>query len=86
MIELLEEQNRLLLSIIDSSRFAVNDMLSTEDNIKRHVRASHSQIKMESAIAYLRRNPEACTQSGRELEGNGLGISYRTWNEAKKRL
>lgn len=45
---------------------------------------------MTAAIAYLQAHPDAVTLAGRDLEAtisiDGRTISYKTWNEAKKKL
>ena len=45
---------------------------------------------MENAVNYLIEHPEAVNKSGRELADtiqiNDNYISYKTWNEAKKRV
>lgn len=46
--------------------------------------------KMTLAIMWLREHPEDAVLTGRELESlrqpQGVNISYRTWNDAKKQL
>lgn len=81
MIDLLEEQNDLLKQLI---RVKPDKEYRTYDEPVKPV--LRSSVKMDQAIQWLRDHPEAREQSGRELEGNGLGISYKTWNEAKKRI
>lgn len=47
--------------------------------------------RLEFAVAYLRDNPDAMTQTGGWLQANapmpsGVNVSYRTWGTAKNTI
>ena len=43
-------------------------------------------VKLEVAIAYLRKHPDDIRLSSRKLANNGMDISHTFWNKAKKEV
>lgn len=81
MIELLEEQNELLRELLSKER---KELINTP--VEKRIIKPRTSVKLDQATQWLLDHPEFLISSGRVLENNGLGISYKTWNEAKKRI